>query len=499
MIHQKILMGILLLSLLPCSVHAQGFCGDKGDPGNDKPCLGGDCNGGGGTGGSIQVVVPKDPNEIIGPKGYDSLFKWVSVKDNLPYKILFENDPDFATAPAQKVIIYMPIHPKLNPNSLRIGDFGFGSFTFTVPPNTAVYTKRLDVRDSLGVLLDVTAGLDAANRRAFWVFESIDPATGLAATLPAGGGFLPVNDSTKGNGEGYVTLTIQPVSNAQTGDTVATQASIFFDTEDPLTTNTWSNIVDAVAPTSKMTSQPAYVTTGFPISWVAGDDSLGSGIKNYAVYYSKNYGPFTLLQENIDSTGMNFPGGDVGATYSFYSIATDNTGNRENSKNAGETITTVQSQPNNCPGNTITFTFGAPGSGYTLRWQADMGAGFQNLNNDTVFSGVTTNVLSLAHAPTSWYGYQFRCVATRNGNLIEGAAQVLKFLNTWLGTTSAAWEIPANWSCNTIPDENTDVIVSSNTPHPIQLSSNGTCRSLKLLNGAVFTVQAGYNLNITGK
>ena len=40
-----------------------------------------------------------DPNEIIGPAGYDSV-RWVSINDVLNYTILFENDPEFATAAA---------------------------------------------------------------------------------------------------------------------------------------------------------------------------------------------------------------------------------------------------------------------------------------------------------------------------------------------------------------------------------------------------------------
>ena len=39
--------------------------------------------------------ISADPNEIIGPTGYDSI-RWVSINDVLNYTILFENDPEFA-------------------------------------------------------------------------------------------------------------------------------------------------------------------------------------------------------------------------------------------------------------------------------------------------------------------------------------------------------------------------------------------------------------------
>ena len=44
--------------------------------------------------------ISADPNEIIGPAGYDSI-RWVSINDVLNYTILFENDSEFASANAQ--------------------------------------------------------------------------------------------------------------------------------------------------------------------------------------------------------------------------------------------------------------------------------------------------------------------------------------------------------------------------------------------------------------
>jgi hypothetical protein len=290
----------------------------------------------------MPVVAPMDPNEIIGPKGFDSL-KWVSAKATLPYKILFENDPDFATAPAQKVIIYCPLHPNINPSSLRLGDFGFGSFNFSVPANSSTFSRRLDVKDSLGVFVDVTAGLDIANRRAFWIFESIDPATGLAGTVNASKGFLPINDSLTHKGEGYVTFTVIANRNTATRDSINKQASIIFDVNEPIATNITLNLIDAVAPVSAVQPLPSLVDNVFTISWAAQDDSLGSGVKEYALYYSKNNGPFVLHQKNIDSTHLTFTG-DKGATYAFYTIATDNTGNEEVPKTAGEQLVTVKGE-----------------------------------------------------------------------------------------------------------------------------------------------------------
>lgn len=289
---------------------------------------------------NIFTLRSADPNAIYGANGYDTAKKWVSVNSTIPYKISFENDPKMATAPAQKVIVYCPVDAKLNPGAFRLGGFGFGSFNFTVPDNVSTYTNRLDVRDSLGVFVDVTAGLDITSRRAFWIFESIDPATGLSTTVPPDKGFLPINDTAKHNGEGFVNFTIQPSVTANTGDSIVAKASIVFDSNDTIPTNSWRNTIDAVAPASKVAALPATNDSTFTVSWTGKDDNGGVGVATYDLYYSKNSGPFTAYKTNIDSAGIVFTG-DKGAAYSFYTLATDYTGNKEAAKTKAEATTTI--------------------------------------------------------------------------------------------------------------------------------------------------------------
>jgi hypothetical protein len=126
----------------------------------------------------IRVDCSSDPNDISGPDGFGQQ-KIIGVAEKLPYTIRYENDPEFATVPAQKVKIEMPFDSTANMLSLRLGDFGFGDFIFSVPQNTTFYSKRLDVSDSLGVMVDITAGIDVQNKKAFWILESLDPLTGL--------------------------------------------------------------------------------------------------------------------------------------------------------------------------------------------------------------------------------------------------------------------------------------------------------------------------------
>ena len=59
----------------------------------------------------VEILVLFDPNEIIGPEGFDTVH-WVSIKDCMGYTINFENDPKLATASAKNVYLYYPVSAK---------------------------------------------------------------------------------------------------------------------------------------------------------------------------------------------------------------------------------------------------------------------------------------------------------------------------------------------------------------------------------------------------
>lgn len=275
----------------------------------------------------IQVLCSRDPNDIIGPIGYGDE-KWVSTFEILPYRIRFENDPDFATAPAQKVTINHPLDTNTDIRNFRLGEYGFGSFRFTVPDNTVSYSKRLDLRDSLGIYVDVTAGLDITKREAFWIFESIDPSTGLPPDN-ASSGFLPVNDTATHSGEGYVDYIIKARGSAQTGDSIRAIADIVFDDNEEIVTPRIFNLIDAVAPLSAMNGlKDINDSIKVLLTWQAADDPNASGLRLYDLYYSANNQAFSLHTEGITDTFYLFAG-NPGSSYRFYTVAEDNVGNRE--------------------------------------------------------------------------------------------------------------------------------------------------------------------------
>jgi hypothetical protein len=141
-----------------------------------------------------------------------------------------------------------------------------------------------------------------------------------------------------------------------------------------------------------------------------------------------------------------------------------------------------------CPGGNDTLSVNL--SGITYQWQSDTtGNGFANISDNNNYTGTNTANLQLTNIPSSWYGYQYRCVV----DTLNSSSFILTFKNTWAGAADTSWENPANWSCGELPDANTDVIINSGT---VIVSSNPNVRSLTLGTGVIFTISPNSVLTI---
>ncbi|NLD50884.1 MAG: S-layer homology domain-containing protein [Clostridiaceae bacterium] len=287
---------------------------------------------------STNVVASLDPNDIIGPEGFGEE-NMIKDEETLDYKIRFENDAQKALSPAQKVCIEQELDKNLDLSTFRLGSFGFGQHIFEVPENRTYYQKRIDLREEMGLYLNVNAGIDVMSGKAFWLFESIDPETGRTPEDPLRG-FLPVNLKDS-EGEGFVTYTIKPAKNLKTSERVEAQAVIVFDRNEPIDTPLIFNTVDCGNPVSSVKKLPEETNTNeINIEWNSMDDQNGSGVKGVDLYISKNDSDYTLLESGIKENRYKYKG-DNGNKYSFFSIARDNVGNVEEMKNSGEASTKV--------------------------------------------------------------------------------------------------------------------------------------------------------------
>ena len=143
-----------------------------------------------------------------------------------------------------------------------------------------------------------------------------------------------------------------------------------------------------------------------------------------------------------------------------------------------------------CSATATTFTSNISGGKY--QWFANTGTTLLTLTNDANYSGVTTATLTLTNIPSYFNSYRYFCLV--DGTNLSSSIY-LQVANTWTGAVNNLWETAGNWSCGTVPDANTDVIINSGTP---TISSNtATCRSIKVNAGANVNVMAGFKLTVT--
>lgn len=127
-------------------------------------------------------------------------------------------------------------------------------------------------------------------------------------------------------------------------------------------------------------------------------------------------------------------------------------------------------------------------TGVNYQWQVNKGNGFLNITNDNVYTGAASAQLTI-QASSSMYGYLYRCIA--DGALT--GIYTIKSQNTWTGAANSTWLDPLNWSCGSVPDANTDVIINTGT---VLINSNVIIRSLVLGAGVNVTVNPGFTLTI---
>ena len=247
---------------------------------------------------------------------------WVGPGEAITYTIDFANDTN-ATGPAQVVSITDPLTTNLDWSTLQLTSVGFNNVALNIPPGVRTFDTLTQVNTDTNPVT-VKASLDPATGVVTWSIQSVSHITGELVTDPLAG-FLPP-DNVAGQGEGYVTYTIQPKSGLATGTQINNQASIVFDVNSAIATPATTNLLDATPPTSSITALPAGSSPNFTVSW-SGQD-VGSGVAGFDIYVSTNSGPWMPWFLDTTNTSGAFLGAN-GNAYAFYSVAYDEVGNVE--------------------------------------------------------------------------------------------------------------------------------------------------------------------------
>ena len=283
-------------------------------------------------GGSSTPAPPSDPNDIF---GYLSEAGSKFIADSVArvnYTIEFENDTTFATAAAHTIVIkdtldsrYFDLSKSM-PTGIRIGEHEafLDAADVVTKNNVTSFVKTIDMRPEINAIAQVDGTFSHATGIAQWTFQSLDPMT-MEPTNDLMQGILPVNyNGTSGIGE--VMFEVGMKQGKADGTQINNRAGIVFDYEEAILTPTWTNIVDAVAPSSIIDN-----------SWMVNDSTLRitadgfderSGVWKYTWYVQAGENAPWWKEGETESPQFDYHIFE-GIDYGFCVLATDSAGNVE--------------------------------------------------------------------------------------------------------------------------------------------------------------------------
>ena len=318
-----------------------------------------------------KTVVSMDPNAIYGPEGVDQ-GRWINTLDLITYMVTYEN-VDTASADAQVVAIYDTLNPNVfDLNSFRFGNIFIGTKSLHIPTDRKEFVYDFDMRPERNIIVRIFGKLDTISGIISWRFVSLDPST---MELPALDGFLPPNVNAP-EGEGGMTYAVRMRSNVANGTQVDNTALIFFDENDPITTNTWTNGIDKGLPSSNMNATVQDLTA--TINFNAQDAESGVDVRYLYVQRQGETDWIPLVSTPFDTLSFY---GEPGVTYNFYSVAIDRLGQRE------------QKQPN--AEATISFQFNESPFNPDFQLYPNPNGGDLNIRSNGNFAETKVNIYSV--------------------------------------------------------------------------------------------------------
>jgi hypothetical protein len=246
---------------------------------------------------------------------------------------------------------------------------GFRNLEYDIPDNQAVHQQRIfDLGDTLNIYVDVTFGLDMRNRRAIWMFQAIDPATG-SPPFNISTGVLPPNPVDSTDGQGYVTFSVRALASTPAGTRVHAEATIVFDEEAPIVTPKIFNTIDRAPNTSVVVVDTAVASarrrsrrdassadiTGQILLTVTVSQS-GSDVKAIDIFARDAQDPLAEWElvgtATVESPYVLFSG-KPGVTYEFASIAKSASGAQEHADGSilDAAVTVVSFNESTCLSN----------------------------------------------------------------------------------------------------------------------------------------------------
>jgi hypothetical protein len=271
---------------------------------------------------NVQDHESYDPNSIEATYDYDTTQHFYKPTKSLNYTIHFENSSNASKA-ASRVLLIDTLSKKMNFKSLKITGFTIEDSVYTVPDFRNQYTTTVNRISQSGVKVRFNAIIDTLRGILNVNFESLDPTTNNLVSDTTLLGFLqPHAGSQTGQGSVSFEITASVKDNL---DTFSNKASIYFDYNVPIPTNTFINTIDSLPPTGKVLQYKLLSDSTFKLYFTSKDGE--SGVNGYDLFFSVNKGAYNYFG-NIKSDSVKVFG-LKDSLYDFYVIPVDNVGNRQ--------------------------------------------------------------------------------------------------------------------------------------------------------------------------
>lgn len=262
-----------------------------------------------------------DPNEMIGPSGYDDDKHFIKPIHNMSYMVTYENKAE-ATAPANEVFIRDTLDvSKYDLSTFSFTGYGWADQNYSVGGSrTKEFTRDIPYKaNGTDIIVRVSGQFDENTGVAAWSFVSLDKNGKELQDIMLG--FLPPNNAD-GIGEGFVTFSVEHKANPANGSSVSNKATIVFDYNKPIVTNTYVNTFDTDYPSSSITKVEE--KDGKLVVTLSGSDAT-SGIGTYHIFAFKNGGEAEQVTTVTQGNQATFTC-EPGTKYGLCVIATDNVG-----------------------------------------------------------------------------------------------------------------------------------------------------------------------------
>ena len=289
-------------------------------------------------GGASTPVNSFDPNDIYGYTAESgSKFMRQDIQ-KINYEIEFENDTTLANAAAHTIVVT----DTLDANRFDLASFSAHGVTIGEKilhlngEQNFVYT--LDLRPEIYVIAQIQQEYDVNTGIVKWTISSLDPMT-MEPTTDPDQGALPVN--YYGDGVGTLNYSVRLNDYFDDGTEVSNRACIVFDLEAAIVTPTWTNIVDAVNPSSHIEDVIPFADS---LKFIFDSEDNRSGVWYHTLYHrndSTNM-EWDVLKTRIfeDSYTMKL---ESLQNSEYLVMATDSAGNNETKTLEPEYLFTLDS------------------------------------------------------------------------------------------------------------------------------------------------------------